>query len=166
MARAPGGDGRLARDLPVGAAAGYAGSRAMDLATTWTWDRTGDVARKREHEANPDGTPLTVGRAFAARLGRDPGDATAYATAARAHRGLGLGYGVVAALLVRRGVRPLTAGLLSGAGAFVLVDEAVMSTVLPPPTAYPLQSHLRGVVGHLALGATAGAVLAAARRLS
>ncbi len=74
-------------------------------------------------------------------------------------------YGAVAALLAARGVPPVTAGIATGAGALVLVDELALSAVLPPPTAYPVASHLRGVAGHLALGATVGLLLAAARRL-
>lgn len=145
--------------VAVGLAAGYLGSRAMDRATTWYWGRMSEQARGHEADANPDGTPLTVGRAVAVRLGRGDAAQTAYATAAQLHRGLGLLYGVVAQQLVRSGVPPLAAGLLTGAAAFVLVDEALMSTVLPPPSAYPLESHVRGVVGHLTLGATVGLLL-------
>ena len=155
----------LATDLAVGAAAGYVGSRTMDRVTGWYWDRTGEAARRSEHDANPEGTPLVVGRAAARLLGRGEGEDAAYRTAAQVHRGLGVGYGFVAALLARRGTPPMTAGLLAGAGAFVLVDEAALSLVLPTPTRYPLHSHLRGVAGHLALGATAGLLLTAVQRL-
>jgi hypothetical protein len=49
---------------------------------------------------------------------------------------------------------------------FLLVDEAANSLFFtPPPQAYPVESHLRGVVGHLVFGATLGALLALARRL-
>ena len=95
---------------------------------------------------------------------RGEGDDVAARTSLQVHRALGLSYGVVAALLARRGLHPLAAGVAAGAGAFALVDEALLSTVLPPPTAYPVQSHLRGAVGHLALGTTAGLLLTAARR--
>jgi hypothetical protein len=114
--------------------------------------------------ANPDGTALTLGRALARATGQE-GDRVAYALAGRAHRGLGMTYGAVAALLAARGVRSLTAGIATGAGAFVLVDELALSAVLPPPTAYPVASHVRGVVGHLVLGTTVGLLLTAARRL-
>jgi hypothetical protein len=156
----------LAQDLAVGAVAGYAGSRAMDRATTWYWDRMDEQAKQRERAANPDGTPLVVGRVGARLLGRGDEDGAAYRTAAQVHRGLGIAYGVAAALLARRGTPPLGAGLLAGAGAFALVDEGVLSTVLPPPTAYPPESHARGLLGHLVLGATAGAVLTVVERVT
>jgi hypothetical protein len=82
------------------------------------------------------------------------------------HQSLGQGYGVVAAALTRRGVPPLAAGVASGAAGFVLIDELANGLFFtPPPQAYPVESHLRGLVGHLTFGATTGALLALARRL-
>lgn len=153
-----------AGDVLAGLVAGYVGSRAMDRATGWCWDVTGERARSREAAANPDGTMVTVGRPVAVRLGRGDGDDAARATAAQLHRGLGLAYGVVAALVARSGARPLAAGIGTGAAAFLLVDELTMSAVLPPPWDYPPQSHLRGAVGHLTHGAVAGLVLTAWHR--
>ncbi len=152
-------------DAAAGLAAGYVGSRAMDRATAWYWGRMSQQARTREGEANPEGTLLTVGRAVAVRLGRSDDAAAAQATAAQLHRGLGLAYGVVAARLVRSGIPPLAAGVVTGAAAFALVDEAVMSTLLPPPWAYPVESHVRGAVGHLTLGAVVGILLTVCRRV-
>lgn len=156
--------GPLVSDLVVGAAAGYVGSRVMDLTTTAVYERTSAQARAREVAANPDGTPLTLGRALARATGQE-GDRAAYALAGKAHRGLGMTYGAVAALLAGRGVPPVAAGIATGAGAFALVDELALSAVLPPPTAYPVASHVRGALGHLALGATVGLLLAGARRV-
>jgi hypothetical protein len=49
---------------------------------------------------------------------------------------------------------------------FLLMDELANSLFFtPPPQAYPVESHLRGVVGHLTLGVVTGALLALARRL-
>ena len=82
------------------------------------------------------------------------------------HRSLGVAYGVAAAALVRAGVRPFLAEIVTGATAFVLVDEGLSSAAFtPPPGAYPVESHLRGVVGHLTFGVAAGVMLAVARRL-
>ena len=71
-----------------------------------------------------------------------------------------------AAALARRGVAPVTAGVASGVGGFLVVDELANSLFFtPPPQAYPVESHLRGVVGHLTFGAVTGVLLALARRL-
>lgn len=153
-------------DAGAGLLAGYVGSRAMDQATTWYWGRMSERAKAREVEANPEGTPLTVGRTVAVRLGRGSDEGTARATAAQLHRGLGLAYGVLAARLVRSGLPPVTAGVVTGAAAFVLVDEAATSAVLPAPWTYPLESHVRGAIGHLTLGTVVGIVLAVWRQVA
>ena len=82
------------------------------------------------------------------------------------HRSLGVVYGMAAAALVRAGAIPFQAGIVTGATAFLLVDEGVSSVAFtPPPRAYPVESHLRGVVGHLTYGVATGAMLAITRRL-
>ena len=82
------------------------------------------------------------------------------------HRSLGVAYGITAAAFARAGARPLRAGIATGAAAFVLVDECVVGTLFtPPPWAYPIESHLRGAIGHLAYGVAAGIMLASAHRL-
>jgi hypothetical protein len=79
---------------------------------------------------------------------------------------LGVTYGTAAAALARSGLSPMRAGIATGATAFVLVDEGFMSAfITPPPWAYLVESHVRGVVGHLAYGGAVGAMLAVAHRL-
>ena len=53
-------------------------------------------------------------------------------------------------------------GLLYGALLFALNDEWANTALglSGPPDAYPIDSHLRGLVGHLALGVTTDATLA------
>jgi hypothetical protein len=71
---------------------------------------------------------------------------------------------MTAAALAKAGGRPVRTGLAIGAAAFALVDEGVVSALFtPPPWAYPIESHVRGAVGHLAYGVAAGAMLAVAR---
>jgi hypothetical protein len=154
------------RVLLVGAAAGYLAGQAMDQATTWFYGRQSEASRQREQELLPEGAPLAAARKLAALIGAEPTDDQAGAIAKAMHQSLGQGYGVVAAALTRRGVPPLAAGLGSGMGGFLLVDELANSLFFtPPPQAYPVESHLRGLVGHLTLGATTGVLLAAAKRL-
>ena len=79
--------------------------------------------------------------------------------------GMSLSYGMAAAVLARAGVPPLVAGIATGAMALV-VDGGVMSAFFtPPPLAYPLDSHVRELVGHLGYGAVAGTMLSAVRGL-
>jgi hypothetical protein len=154
------------RVLFVGAAAGYLAVQVMDQATTWFYERQSDASKQREGELLPEGAPLASARKLAGLIGAEPTDEQAGTIAATLHQGLGQLYGVVAAALTRRGVPPVRAGLASGAAGFLLVDELANSLFFtPPPQAYPVESHLRGLVGHLTFGATTGALLALARRL-
>lgn len=154
------------RVLFVGAAAGYLAGQVMNQATTWFYERQSDASKQREGELLPEGAPLASARKLAGLIGAEPTDEQAGTIAATLHQGLGQLYGVVAAALTRRGVPPVRAGLASGAAGFLLVDELANSLFFtPPPQAYPVESHLRGLVGHLTFGATTGALLALARRL-
>lgn len=141
---------RMLRDVAVGAAAGAgAGAgRAMDAATTWFLQRQ------------------VTARRLADVFGAEVTDEEAARLAGLLHRGLKTAYGVTAALLVRAGTRPLRAGLAVGTAAFLVVDEGMSALgVVPRAPAYPLESHLRGPVGHLTFGIVMGGTLALARRL-
>ena len=154
------------RVLLVGAAAGYLAGKVMDQATTWFYERQSDASKRREQELLPEGAPLASARKLAGLIGAEPTDDQAGTIAQAMHQSLGQGYGVVAAALTRRGVPPLAAGVASGAAGFVLVDELANGLFFtPPPQAYPVESHLRGLVGHLTLGAAMGVLLAVAKRL-
>ena len=154
------------RVLFVGAAAGYVASQVMDKATTWFYGRQSDASKERENQLLPEGAPIASARKLAALVGAEPTDEQAGQIATALHQCLGQGYGVAAAALTRRGTPPLAAGVAAGMGGFLLVDELANSLFFtPPPQAYPAESHLRGLVGHLTFGAVLGVLLAVARRL-
>jgi hypothetical protein len=154
------------RDLGIGAGIGYCSSRAMDQATGWYLERQSEASRRREEEVAPGGAPVLVGKKLAGLGGREVTDEQAARIGLFVHRFLGMTYGMAATALARKSVPPLRAGVATGVAAFVAVDEGVLSAFFtPPPWAYPVESHLRGVVGHLAYGTVSGAMLSAARRL-
>jgi hypothetical protein len=154
------------RTLFVGAAAGYVASQVMDQATTWYYGRQSDESKRREQELLPEGAPVASARKLAGLIGAEPTEDQMGTIAKAMHQSLGQLYGVVAAAMTRRGANPVAAGLASGAGGFLLVDELANGLFFtPPPQAYPVESHLRGAVGHLTFGATLGVLLAVARRL-
>jgi hypothetical protein len=154
------------RVLFVGAAAGVAAGQVMDRATTWFYDRQSDASKQREQELLPDGAPIAAARKLAGLLGAEPTDDQAGTIALAMHQSLGQGYGVAAAALTRRGVPPMAAGVASGMAGFLLMDELANSRFFtPPPQAYPVESHLRGLVGHLTFGVATGVLLAVAKRL-
>jgi len=154
------------RVLFVGAAAGVAAGQVMDRATTWFYERQSDASRQRENELLPEGAPMASARKLAGLIGAEPTDDQTGQLAAAMHRSLGQLYGVAAAALTRRGVPPVAAGVATGLGGFLLVDELANGLFFtPPPQAYPVESHLRGLVGHLTFGAATGILLSVARRL-
>ena len=154
------------RVLFVGAAAGVAAGQVMDRATTWFYERQSDASRQRENELLPEGAPMASARKLAGLIGAEPTDDQTGQLAAAMHRSLGQLYGVAAAALTRRGVPPVAAGVATGLGGFLLVDELTNGLFFtPPPQAYPVESHLRGLVGHLTFGAATGVLLSVARRL-
>ena len=154
------------RVLFVGAAAGYVAGQVMDKATTWYYGRQSDESKRREQELLPEGAPVASARTLAGWIGAELPDHQLKTLALVLHQSLGQLYGVVAASMARRGTNPVAAGLASGAGGFLLVDELANGLFFtPPPQAYPVESHLRGAVGHLTFGATLGVLLAVARRL-
>jgi hypothetical protein len=154
------------RVLVAGAAAGYLAGQVMDRATTWFYERQSDASKQRENELLPEGAPLASARKLAGLIGAEPTDHQTGQLASALHQSLGQVYGVAAAALTRRGVNPVCAGVATGLGGFLLVDELANSLFFtPPPQAYPVQSHLRGLVGHLTFGAATGVLLALARRL-
>ena len=145
-----------AGSIRVGALVGYAASRTMDQATTWFYASQSEESKRREDELAPGGTLVQMGKQLGAALGRELRDEEAGRVGLAVHRTLGVCYGMAAAALVRKGVRPALAGLTVGAVAFVLVDEG---TAIAQLTDYPLESHMRGVVGHAAFGLAAGILL-------
>jgi hypothetical protein len=154
------------RVLLVGAAGGYAAGKVMDRATTWFYQRQSDASKQREGELLPEGAPMASARKLAHLVGVELTDAQAGQLASGLHKSLGQLYGIGAASLMRAGVPPLAAGITTGVAGLLLVDELANSLFFtPPPQAYPVESHLRGLVGHLSFGVTLGVVLAVARRL-
>lgn len=150
-------------DLILGAGIGLVASLLMDVATGWYYTRQSEASRQREQTIAPGGTLVLGGRTLAGWVGRTVTDAQAARIGLVVHRLLGSTYGVLAVLLARNGTPPLAAGLIVGALAFVIVDEGVMSLLFtPPPGAYPLESHGRGIVGHVSWGAVGGGLLALA----
>ena len=128
----------------------------MDRATTLFYGVQTQASKDREEELAPGGTLVQFGKQLGEAFGRELDDAQGGRVGLAAHRTLGTLYGVAAAALVRRGMAPLKAGLVVGTAAWVIVDEG---TALPTFTDYPVESHLRGVVGHGTWGLAAGLLL-------
>jgi hypothetical protein len=129
----------------------------MDQATTRFYATQSEESKRREEQLAPGGTLVQLGKQLGEAAGRDLGDEEAGRVGLAVHRALGVLYGMAAAALVRKGMRPMAAGGAVGAAAFVLVDEG---TAISQLMDYPLASHMRGVVGHGTLGLAIGVLQA------
>ena len=139
-----------------GALAGYVASRVMDHATSWFYDRQTEASKQREEELAPGGTLVQLGKQLGQATGRELDDVQAGRVGLAVHRTLGVLYGMGAAALAKRGVPPLASGLAVGTTAWLVVDEGLAISQF---TAYPVESHMRGVVGHATLGLSVGVLL-------
>lgn len=143
--------------LISGAIAGTAATWLMDQVTTAIQHLQPSAHAARERAVWPNGQPSVVNLVdlLSARL-RVPLDEHSRAAAANiVHYGLGAAPGALYAVL-RHKVPGLGAGrgLLFGALLWAVNDE-YLNTKLglsAPPPAYPLITHVRGLIGHAVLG--------------
>ncbi len=154
------------RVLLVGAAAGYLAGQVMDQATTWFYGRQSDASKQRENELLPEGAPLAAARKLAGLIGAEPTDEQAGSSPRPCTSRSGRATGSPRPPSPAPGCRRWRPGSPPGwPGSCWSTRLANSLFFTPPPQAYPVESHLRGAVGHLAFGATLGALLAVARRL-
>ena len=148
------------RDVVRGAAAGviggYVGTRVMNPVTTKLYEMAPEEDKQREKAVSP-GSPYKIGaRKAADAVGVKLSDQQIDLAASLMPYTLGIAGGVLYVVL-RRIVRlnPILAGLLAGMTLFVVVDEGLTPTLglSAPNREYPLSTHLRGFLGHLAYGA-------------
>jgi hypothetical protein len=152
-------------DAARGAIAGGVATWLMDLVTTGLLDAQPKRVTAREEAAHPNGKSSVgnlVDRVQSA-LGVRLGVARRQRVEQAVHYGLGVLPGAVYGVLRPRvPVLGAARGLLFGLALFALNDE-LMNTKLGlagPISAYPAETHFRGLVGHAVLGATTDTGLA------
>jgi uncharacterized membrane protein YagU involved in acid resistance len=147
----------ILRHMVIGALSGYAGSKVMNLVTTALYDWTPEAAKEREKRVSPGLSYNVAARDLAGRVGIQLADQEASKVGALFHQGLALGAGeMYVALRQTTSLAPIWSALVVSMTLFVGVDEGMTPLMgwSAPVTAYPLATHLRGLIGHLALGAT------------
>jgi hypothetical protein len=151
----------VTNEVLLGIGAGYLASKLMDRVTTAYLERQSEASKQREEQLQDVPAYVKAAEKLAAVRGLDLDQERAEHLGLRLHRGLGLSGGVAAALLASRGMNPVGAGILTGLGLWLVVDEGANALfgLTPPPTAYPRETHVRGLVGHLAYGGSLGILL-------
>lgn len=158
----------LARDTAVGAAAGLLASKVMSPVTSKLYELQTEEAKKKEQEVSYGVAYAVAARKTAKVVGVELSDEQASKAGSGLHYGLAVAWAPVYMWLRRsRGLRPFGAGVLAGTSLYVLVDEVAnpLFRFTPPPQAYPLVTHLRGLAGHLVYGLGLAAGVEAGWRL-
>lgn len=162
---AQGGPGQsIVRRGVRGGVAAVVGILVMDPVTQVIYDRRSPEVVEREAAAMPEGkgaaqmAAIKGGRALGLEL-TEPQSGVA---ASALHWAIGVvPAAVFYGLLGRRlaGLGPVR-GLVFGLGLFAVADEGVNTAFgfAGPPSTYPLETHLRGLVGHAVLGVVTDAV--------
>src|SRR3989440_10267180 len=132
----------------------------MNPVTTKLYELAPEADKAREKAVSP-GSPYRIGvQKFAALLGISLTEEQLNATAAAAPYMVGINGGLLYVALRRvHHLNPIVAGLVAALALFLVVGEGLTPApgLSAPDRAYPLSTHLRGFLGHLAYGAAAAA---------
>lgn len=151
-------------DIVRGAIAGAVGTWVMDQVTTALLAQASERDRELEEAVRPNGksSAANLVDAIAGPLGLELTSDQQTQAATAVHWALGIVPGALYGALRRR-VPFIGAGrgLVFGAVLFMGNDEYVNTTLgfAADARAYPASTHLRGLAGHLVLGATTDTVL-------
>ena len=145
-------------DMLRGAIAGAVATWVMDQVTTAMLERQPPDVTAREEAARPNGKSAVgnlVDR-LTAGLGLDLDEERKGRLASLVHYALGIVPGALYALLRRLPLVGAGRGLVYGILLWLVNDEYLNARLglSAPPEAYPIETHLRGLVGHAVLGVT------------
>lgn len=151
----------LLKDAAVATAAGYAGTKVMEPVAAKLMALESDDDQRREQEVRPGPPPVLAARSLSQRvLGVDLDEGQQQQAGMAFHYLAGVSWAPVYQQLRRRTrLGPLGAGLATGASQSLLLDEVVTPGLgaSAPNRAYPLSTHLRGLVAHLVFGLSVAA---------
>ncbi len=146
----------LIADVGLGLVGGYVGTRVMEPVSMKLYEWEPEEARRQEDAVRPGPPYELAARKITTLLGLTLSDHQIRTLGTTLfHYGLGMGWGPVYTLLRRRpGLDPIAAGLGAGLSLSLVVDEGLTPLLgfSAPNRAYPLVTHARGVVAHLAYG--------------
>lgn len=159
---------KLMTDLAFGGAAGLAATWVMGYVTSYLYEHEDAAARRKEDSARDGSTAYGVAaRKTAGALGLDLRDEQVETVGSGIHWALGAGAGAAyGALRHRLPAARAGYGLAFGAVFWAVVDEGANAALrlTPGPTAFPWQTHARGLTGHLVFGVATESILDAAGR--
>jgi uncharacterized membrane protein YagU involved in acid resistance len=157
----------IARRVVLTSAAGYGATAVMDRVTTALYERQSEESRNREREVQPEPAVRVLVRKMADATDRSVDGDQVKVLGNVVHRGMGIGGAYLAGILLARGWKAIPAGMAAGMVIWLVFDEGLnyVLGLTAPATEFPRESHLRGLLGHMAYGAALGGLLTIARRL-
>jgi hypothetical protein len=147
-------------DVAIGLAAGLVATAIYGVAQEALYRSTPRHVRRREERVRPAPSSEVAAEKTAAGLGYALDERQRDLAGTAVHYGLGAAWGPVYGLLRRHGrMQPFGAGVLTGATLSIIVDEGLSPALgfSAPNRSYPVLTHLRGVLNHLAYGAAVAA---------
>ena len=152
-------------DVALSPVAGYLATKAMEPVSMLLYEPESDADRQREDAVRPAPPYRIAAEKTAALAGRQLSEDQSNKASLVFHYGLAISWAPLYPLLSRRaGLSPTAAGLGTGATMSLIADE-LMTPALEfsaPNGNYPLATHVRGLVAHLAFGLVVAAVYEAA----
>lgn len=146
----------LLADAVKGALAGAAATWVMGKATSYLYQQEAKAVREEEQEARGGQTAYgTAAEKAAGAVGQELSEDERKKYGSAIHWGLGMGAGAVyGAVRDRIPGAGRGNGLLFGAAFWALIDEGANTALglTPGPSAFPWQTHARGLAGHLIFG--------------
>lgn len=143
-------------DVAIGMIGGYMGTQVMERVSMKLYEMESEEDRWKEDKARPGDPFIIAARKTIQALGLELSEEQVQKVGTDLfHYGLGLSWGPVYTFLRRwTNLNPISVGLLSGALMSLLVDEGMTPHFgfSAPNRDYPLATHLRGFVAHLAYG--------------
>jgi len=146
----------ITADLIKGAIAGAVATLVLDQVTSFMYERESSRARQAEDRARQGRTAYeNAAEKIATMFGARIDAKQRKRLGGIIHWALGISAGAGYAVYGRRvpGLRRFAGGGF-GTTFWATVDEGLVSVLglTPPPSEFPLQTHLRGLAGHLAFG--------------
>jgi hypothetical protein len=145
--------------LISGIAAGVVATWIMNRVTTFMYEHEDKAARQREDAARGEKTAYDIAADRAAGIiGKTLTDRRRAQWGQAIHWSLGIGAVIVYTAIRTQLESPdVRHGLLFGFIFWAVMDETAtpLLQLTPGPFAFPWQTHLRGLVGHLVFGAAA-----------
>jgi len=152
----------LLSDAALSLLAGYAGTKAMEPVSMKLYELESDAAREREDAARPGPPYRLAAEKITGLLGMDLDEDQMGKASMAMHYGLAVSWAPLYPLLRRHtGLGPVAAGLATGAAMSAIADELMTPAFgfSAPNRDYPLVTHARGFLAHLAFGLAVAATV-------